>query len=131
MLDNDDNAVKKPNGKLDYGAGGTDDGKQNLIDLAKCVSSPLYFMRNFMRARHATKGSVPFEPYDYQVDLINAFKTHRYNIVLSGRQLGKCFPYNCIITKDKSQVQIGSLFQYSFKEYCVFKLEKALLFLTK
>jgi len=31
---------------------------------------PLFFMTNFMRIQHPTKGGISFEPYEYQLQLI-------------------------------------------------------------
>lgn len=130
-INNDVEIVKKPHGKVDYGAGGSEQGQKNFSDLLKCAQDPLFFMRNFMKARHPLKGSVPFDPYPYQVKLVEAFQSHRFNIILAGRQLGKCSTFYSIINKDGKQVKIGSLIKISLKEYCVSLLEKALLYCAK
>jgi hypothetical protein len=74
--------VKRPNSKSDY-------TEQNLLDLFQCIEDPLFFMRNFMKIQHPMKGSVPFEPYEYQERMIRAFHENRFTINLTGRQLGK------------------------------------------
>ena len=81
--------VKKPHGKLDYGAGGSEQGKKNFSDLLRCTQDPLFFMRNFMKARHPLRGSIPFDPYPFQIRLVNAFQNHRFNVILAARQCGK------------------------------------------
>ena len=127
----DDKVVKRPNDKTDYGAGGGDKGKKNFSDLLKCTDDPLFFMKNFMKARHPIKGVVPFDPYLYQIRLVNAYQKHRFNCILAGRQLGKCLTFYSNITKDGKQVKIGSLIHHSLKECCVSLLEKALLYCAK
>src|SRR4051794_33959226 len=54
-----------------------------------CVDDPLYFMRHFMRVQHPTKGSVAFDPFPFQVRLIEAFHKNRFCIALTARQAGK------------------------------------------
>lgn len=74
--------VKRPNSKSSY----TED---SLTDLILCMEDPLYFMRKFVKIQHPLKGSVPFELYPFQVDLINAFHKKRFTIALTARQMGK------------------------------------------
>ena len=33
-------------------------------------TGPMHFMRKFVRIQHPTRGGIPFEPFDYQEDLI-------------------------------------------------------------
>jgi len=66
--------------------------QEELIDFQKCcdpVHGALYFMRNFMWIQHPTKGSMLFEPYEYQLDLIENYNQHRKSINMLGRQMGK------------------------------------------
>jgi len=60
-----------------------------LADLAKCTADPLYFMENFMWIQHPTKGKIPFEAYDYQKRLVNAYWKNNSVIALLPRQSGK------------------------------------------
>lgn len=78
-----DEAVKRPNSKDDY------TNEQNLLDLLDCVEDPLYFMKNFMKVQHATRGSMLFSPYPYQEKIIDAFHKNRNVIIMTGRQQGK------------------------------------------
>lgn len=59
------------------------------MELHRCHEDPLYFMTNYMKVRHPTKGSIPFDMFDYQKRCIEAFVNNRWAIVLAGRQLGK------------------------------------------
>jgi hypothetical protein len=78
-----DDAVKRPNSKDDYSS------EHDLIDLFECVSDPLFFMTKFMKIQHALKGSMAFEPFAFQKDMIKAFQNNRNTVALTGRQLGK------------------------------------------
>jgi hypothetical protein len=49
----------------------------------------LYFMTNFMKIQHPTKGGMQFTPFDYQLDLIKNYNEYRYSINMLGRQMGK------------------------------------------
>lgn len=59
---------------------------QNCLDPG---TGPLYFLENFMKIQHPTKGGIPFKPYDYQLDLIENYNNYRYSINMLGRQMGK------------------------------------------
>src|ERR1044072_8824974 len=78
----DFNIVKKPGVKDEW-------TETRLDQFARCVTDPLYFMENFMKIQHPTRGALPFKPWPYQVRMVNAMHEHRFSIVLSGRQLGK------------------------------------------
>ena len=52
-------------------------------------TGPLYFMENFVKIQHPTKGSMAFKPYDYQKRLIESYNDHRFSIAMLPRQTGK------------------------------------------
>lgn len=63
-----------------------------LADFIRCadpITGPMYFMTHFFHIQHATRGQLLYDPYDYQVDLIDTYHTNRFCINLLGRQLGK------------------------------------------
>ncbi len=77
--------IKKPNQLSEY-------TPEQLEHFKKCtdpVDGPLYFMENFMMIQHPILGSLLFDPYEYQKDLIASYVKHRQQISLLGRQLGK------------------------------------------
>jgi hypothetical protein len=53
------------------------------------ITGPLYFCKNFLKIQHPTKGSIPFEPYAYQEELLKAYHDHKYTIAMLPRQMGK------------------------------------------
>jgi hypothetical protein len=52
-------------------------------------TGPLFFMKEFMRIQHPTKGEMRFEPYPYQERLIESYNSHRFSIAMLPRQTGK------------------------------------------
>jgi len=116
-----DEAVKRPNSKDNY------NNEKNLLELMECVESPLYFMKNFMKIQHATKGSVKFDPFPFQERIVNAFATHRNVVCLCGRQLGKSLSFKTKVLADDVKVEIGSLVPQTFHMRLVSFLENLLL----
>ena len=63
-----------------------------LLDFQQCCDpneGPMFFMKKYVNIQHPTKGGIPFEPYDYQEDLIQNYNENRYSINMLGRQMGK------------------------------------------
>src|SRR5574343_2065181 len=59
-------------------------------EMIRCAMDPVYFIRTYCRITHPTKGVVPFDLYDYQVDIINTIhKNEEFIILNSSRQTGK------------------------------------------
>jgi len=57
-------------------------------EYSKCVSDPVHFMRKYCTIQHPKRGKIKFDLYDFQENMLNEFKEHRYNIMLKSRQLG-------------------------------------------
>jgi len=53
------------------------------------IGGPLYFCKNFLKIQHPTRGSVRFEPYEFQAELIQSFHDHKYTVAMLPRQMGK------------------------------------------
>lgn len=105
--------------------------RKHLVDLALCSDDPIYFIQNFIKVQHPTKGSIPLILYDYQVDMVRAFHEHRFVVGLTARQMGKCCYTHTILTQNNHESQIGSLVPKTFKEKVVEKLESALVWLAR
>jgi len=58
-------------------------------ELQKCMDDPIYFIKNYVKIQHATRGTVPFELYDYQEEFILAIHNNKDTLALMSRQLGK------------------------------------------
>jgi hypothetical protein len=53
------------------------------------VTGPLYFMTHFLKIQHPVRGAIDFEPYGFQVRLIEAYHNHKDVIAMLPRQMGK------------------------------------------
>jgi hypothetical protein len=94
--------------------------EQTLRDFRNCcdpVTGPLYFMVNHMRIQHPTRGGIQFEPFDYQLDLVENYNNHRFSINMLGRQMGKCFTKRINITVRNKKGEIYDIPVGLFYEY--------------
>ena len=55
----------------------------------KCSQDPVYFIQKYIRIVSLDKGLIPFEMYDFQVDMTRKFHAERFNIAKLPRQSGK------------------------------------------
>lgn len=116
------NRLKTENQEIEY----TED---NVAELLKCATDPVYFISNYVMVQHPTKGAMPFKLYDYQKKMVNTFHTERYSVTLSARQTGKCFFYSTMINTIEVPTGIKKLLLYILdkKEYeKIFKQLQAL-----
>lgn len=74
--------IKRPNLVEEY-------THEQVIEMAKCMRDPIYFMCTYMKVQHPVRGSIPFEMYEYQKDAVRSFMNHKDSIVMLGRQMGK------------------------------------------
>jgi hypothetical protein len=66
--------------------------EQQIQELSLCANDEtgyLYFAKNFFYIQHPVKGKLLFEPFDYQVRLLDSYHNHRFNINMLPRQTGK------------------------------------------
>lgn len=54
----------------------------------KCSNDAAYFLKKYCKIQHPKRGKIPFNLYDFQVDALQDFQLHRFNIILKARQLG-------------------------------------------
>ena len=81
----DTSLVKQGYSKTAY----TPDTIEDFKNCANADTGPLYFMEHHVKIQHPTKGGIDFEPFSYQLDLIENYNNHRYSINMLGRQMGK------------------------------------------
>jgi hypothetical protein len=109
----DTSLVKQPNEQIEYTL-------EQLQEFKRCCdpdTGPLYFMRNFMWIQHPTKGRLLFEPYDYQLELIENYNNCRKSINMMGRQMGKCLTEKINITVRNKKGEIYDIPIGIFYEY--------------
>jgi hypothetical protein len=77
--------IKKANQQETYTANA-------IQDFAKCLDPDtgyLYFLKNYFYIQHPVKGKLLFEPFEYQVRLLESYHNFRFNINMLPRQTGK------------------------------------------
>ena len=65
---------------------------EEVEHLERCLDpndGPLYFCKTFLKIQHPVKGSMAFEPYAYQEELLRSYHDHKYTIAMLPRQSGK------------------------------------------
>jgi hypothetical protein len=75
--------------------------EQQITELVRCQdpeNGPHYFMSNYFHIQHPTKGKLKYQPFDYQVGLIDAYHKHRFSIAMVSRQMGKCVQFDTAIS---------------------------------
>src|ERR1035437_7662466 len=69
------------------------DGKISLQDLIrneykKCLESPIYFMKQYVKIKHPMRGTILFDLFKFQEETLTAFHDYNNNIILKSRQMG-------------------------------------------
>lgn len=83
-------------------------------EIVRCGKDPVYFIKEYAKIQHPTRGTIPFKTYDFQDDCVKAFQDERLNIILKSRQLGLstiCAAYAtwmAIFQKDKNILVIAT-----------------------
>lgn len=62
---------------------------EDLVALKRCMADPIYFIENYVKVQHPTKGLIPMKLFDYQKRMIKAIHENKDVIILASRQLGK------------------------------------------
>lgn len=81
----DGNLIKKAHAPQRY----TLEEVKHLEACMDPVTGPLYFAKHFLKIQHPTRGSIPFEPFEYQERLIQAYHENKQCIAMLPRQMGK------------------------------------------
>lgn len=63
--------------------------KSKLIEeFTRCKEDPVYFISNYVKVTHPVRGLVPFKLYPFQIEILEAIKNNRFNILRKFRQAG-------------------------------------------
>lgn len=81
-MQDEPNLIKAPYQKLTLTGG-------QQSEFLKCAIDPVYFIRNYIRIKHPTKGALPFNLFGYQEEMVRTFADNRQVISMCSRQLGK------------------------------------------
>ena len=60
-----------------------------IDEIEKCKNDFNEFMK-YIKIVHVDRGRIPFEPYEYQKELLELIKNNRFIVSLQSRQSGKC-----------------------------------------
>ena len=66
--------------------------EDQIADLLACMDPDngyLYFARKFAYIQHPVQGKLLFDPYEYQLGLMESYHNYRFNINMMPRQTGK------------------------------------------
>jgi hypothetical protein len=77
--------TKKANTKETY----TEEQIQDLMQCMDPEKGYLYFASKFAYIQHPVKGKLLFEPFEYQLGLMDTYHNYRFNINMMPRQTGK------------------------------------------
>lgn len=81
----DNSLIKKPHTSQSF-------TNHQLVEFMKCADPDtgyLYFLTNYYYIQHPVKGKLLFEPFDYQLGLLESYHKNTLSINMLGRQLGK------------------------------------------
>ena len=62
--------------------------ERQIKEIVRCGKDPHYFINNYVKIVHPTRGLIEFNTYDFQDECVDQFIDHKYNIILKARQLG-------------------------------------------
>jgi hypothetical protein len=103
-----DEYVKRPNEEHEY-------TEEQIREVVKCKTDLMYFIRNYIYIVHQDSGVQLFDPYDYQIDLLEKFQNHRFNVCLLSRQSGKCLEGDTVIKlRNKTTGEIKEITMENF-----------------
>jgi len=77
--------TKKANTKETY----TEAQIQELVKCMDPTDGYLYFAKHFAYIQHPVKGKLLFDPFEYQVRLMDSYHNYRFNVNMLPRQTGK------------------------------------------
>ena len=80
-----------------------------VADFKLCHKSILHFAENHFYIIHLDRGKEKIVLYKYQKRLLKAFKSNRFNVVLSSRQSGKALDIKTPIPTPNGFVKMGDL----------------------
>lgn len=63
--------------------------QEMVQEWVKCSTDVVYFVNKYMKIINVDRGLIPFEPYEYQIEMLQAMQQERYCIFATSRQAGK------------------------------------------
>lgn len=89
-----------------------------IQELIKCKKDPLYFIENYVKVKHPTKGVMNMELYEYQKRMLKGIHENKDSLLLCSRQSGKCFykDTNLVIIQKPSSFFKKAILKFLNKE---------------
>ena len=63
--------------------------EDETVEYLRCMTDVVYFAKDYVKVIHLDRGLCAYEPYPYQVGMLEHFRDNRFSIILSCRQSGK------------------------------------------
>lgn len=63
--------------------------EEQMVEFVKCAEDPFYFIRNYVKVQHPSRGSVLFDMYPFQERFIHEIVTNTRICAMMPRQAGK------------------------------------------
>jgi hypothetical protein len=63
--------------------------EEQLLEIAKCIEDPIYFIKTYVKIVNIDNGLVPFEMWPFQEGMVKTFHENRFSIAKMPRQVGK------------------------------------------
>lgn len=97
-------SLKKPGTEISY-------TQEQLIEIAKCIEDPIYFIRKYVKIVNVDKGLVPFDMWKFQEEMVHDFHNNRFCIAKMPRQVGKTtttvgYMLWCVLFNDNYSIAI-------------------------
>jgi intein/homing endonuclease len=80
-----------------------------VMEIEKCKNDMLYFAENYFYIIDPDIGKVKIQLYDFQKRIINGFKSHRFNALVSPRQASKALALDTPIPTPNGWTTMGEL----------------------
>ena len=110
MANKNDEKYYMGNPKLPMSNQNTGYTEEQLIEIAKCEKSIVYFAETFFTIKELDRGKQLIKLRPYQKRLLKAIKDNRFTVCLSARQSGKCVEGQTEITvRNKKTGEIMTL----------------------
>jgi len=106
--------VKRPGQEYNYTV-------EEARELLKCSEDFYYFLK-YVHIIHPDDGRIPFEPYQYQLDIFDLILNNRFLVAMVSRQSGKCLCSDTVIkirnkkTKNIYEIEIGKFYEEMSKK---------------
>ena len=63
--------------------------QDQAVEIQKCLTDPVYFIKTYVKIVNVDQGLIPFEMWKFQEDMVSEFHTNRFCICKMPRQVGK------------------------------------------